>query len=87
MTWILDNYVFDINMKNIHGNTLLHTAVLEGRSRCCSLLLHYHPDINAKNNIGQTPLDIAFQLDLKNTKQILLEHCSRQSDDEQIVSF
>ena len=87
LTWILNNYVFDINMKNVHGNTLLHTAALAGRSRCCSLLLHYQPDVNAKNNIGQTPLDIAIQLDLKNTKQILLEHCSRQSDDEQSVSF
>ena len=74
-------------MKNVHGDTLLHTAVSEGRSRCCSLLLHYHPDINAKNNNGQTPLEIAILLDLKNTKQILLEHRSRQSDDEQIVSF
>ena len=87
LTWILDNYVFDINMKNVNGNTLLHIAALEGRSRCCSLLLHYQPDINTRNNSGQTPLDIAIQLDLKNTKQILLEHRSRQSDDEQIVSF
>ena len=68
------------------GNTLLHTAALAGRSRCCSLLLHYHPDIKAKNNLGQTPLDIAFQLDLKNTKQILIEHHFRQSHDKQIVS-
>ena len=86
MTWLLDNYVFDINMRNIHGNTLLHTAALAGRSRCCSLLLHYQPDINAKNNIGQTPLDIAFQLDLKNTKLILLEHRLRQIHDKPIVS-
>ena len=86
LTWILNNYVFDINMKNVLGNTLLHTAALAGRSRCCSLLLHYNPDINAKNNIGQTPLDIVFQLDLKNMKQILSEHHYRQSHDKHIVS-
>ena len=62
MSWILDNYDFNIDMKNLQGNTLLHIAVLEGRSSCFSLLLNYKPDINAKNDIGQTPLDIAFQL-------------------------
>ena len=48
-----------INSPDIDGNTPLHHAANHGSISNIKILAAAAPDVNAKNNLGQTPLDIA----------------------------
>ena len=74
LSWILDNYPFDINMTDYRGNTLLHMAALGGYSDCCSVILQHQPDVNKKNDIDASPLDHACQTGDMATARLLLQH-------------
>lgn len=52
---------FDINLKNKHGQTLLHMATIQQASECATLLLQNGADLNSVDNNGCTPLSIAVQ--------------------------
>lgn len=49
----------DLNMRGLGGNTLLHTAAIEGYREICELLLQKGASIDSKNKMNQTPLHIA----------------------------
>jgi hypothetical protein len=48
----------DLNQLNSHGQTLLHVAAKEGRSRCLEILLRRGADPNITTKESQTLLDI-----------------------------
>ena len=79
LAWVLENYNFDMKMKSVQGDTILHKAAMNGHSDCCSVILRHHPDINVKNNIGWTPLAIACQTGDIGTVWLLLQHGARVS--------
>ena len=45
--------------KDKDGNTLIHFAARSGNVEMVKKLISDGEDVNAKNNVGQTPLDIA----------------------------
>lgn len=48
------------NVKDRHGNTLLHIAILHGKNY--SIFLMKYSDVNARNNFGFTPLHYACNI-------------------------
>ena len=76
LAWVLDNYNFDMRMKDSQGQgyTILHIVALYGQSGCCSVILQHQPNLNMKNNIGETPLALACQTGQKETVRVLLQH-------------
>jgi len=46
---------------NGHGNTMLHFAASSANFRLLRAVLSDGYDVNAKNNKGETPLDIAVK--------------------------
>ena len=51
------------NLANNKGNTLLHMAAYFCEEWCVKLCLFYGIDVNAKNNLGATPLDFVVSID------------------------
>lgn len=52
----------DLEVKNVHGNTLLHQATMNGRDKVVQVLLDHAPtqfDLDDENNDGNTPLHLA----------------------------
>ncbi|TSK13472.1 Protein phosphatase 1 regulatory subunit 12C [Bagarius yarrelli] len=49
----------DVNSKDCDGWTALHAAAHWGQEEACSLLVDHMCDMNAVNNVGQTPLDVS----------------------------
>ena len=74
LAWILDNYNFDMKMKDFQGLTSLHTAALNGQSSCYSVILQHRPDLNIKAKNGNTPLALACQTGQIETVRSLLQH-------------
>ena len=79
LAWILDNYNFDMKMKDFQGYTILHIAAVFGQSDCCSVILRHHPDINVKDDNGNTPLAGACQAGDIGMVRVLLQHGARVS--------
>ena len=54
----------DIDARNEHKRTPLHETVMEKENGTEALyaLLHNHPDLDARDNTGRTPLDLADDL-------------------------
>lgn len=50
---------FDINFKDIKGNTSLHLAIMSGHTETAKILIELKADVNPKNSKGQTPLHLA----------------------------
>ena len=49
----------DRDKKDVDGNTPLHDAASYGHLEIAMLLMSYGADLNAKNNDGQLPIDLA----------------------------
>lgn len=49
----------DVNSRDCDGWTALHAAAHWGQEEACSLLVDHMCDMNAVNNVGQTPLDVS----------------------------
>ncbi|XP_076125298.1 protein phosphatase 1 regulatory subunit 12A isoform X2 [Alosa pseudoharengus] len=49
----------DVDARDIDGWTPLHAAAHWGQEEACTLLSEHLCDMNAVNNVGQTPLDVA----------------------------
>ena len=60
-------------LKDLHGNTPLHLAVMLGRKECVDILLEHQHPVNVKNADGWTPLQEAVSYGDRSTiKQLLL---------------
>jgi len=51
-----------INKKNEEGNTLLHIAVHEGNIGVAKYLVSHGADVNIKDKLDETPLQIAIHI-------------------------
>ena len=50
---------FPVNTENEQGNTLLMQAVFSGREDTVKMLLRYAPDLQHRNQLGETVFDTA----------------------------
>ena len=85
LAWTLEHhgYHFDINMQDFQGWSILHTAALNGRSYCCSVILQFQPNIEMKDyKEGGTALDFACYSGDKETVKVLLDHGAQPSFDQ-----
>ena len=56
----LMKYNFDVNQKDVDGNTPLHLAVMNNHYSTCKCLCSQPKiSLNIKNNVNESPLDIA----------------------------
>lgn len=63
------------NLKNKEGNTPLHWAALMGQVEVVKLLLASgKADVNARNNVGRSPLDDAHDRQQSEVFNLLVEH-------------
>lgn len=62
-----------VNQKDQDGISALHNAAKYGREAITKLLIEYGADVMAKNNNGETPLDVAAAIGAENTLSILRE--------------
>lgn len=71
---LLLNYGADVNQKNEHGKTLLHSASFGTDVALVALLLEHGADVNAVANNGYTPLLNALGSGEAAIVRLLLEH-------------
>ena len=57
---LLQNCHYNVNTKNKHGDTILHLVAKQDLLEYLKPILECGGDINAVNNNGETPLDIAI---------------------------
>lgn len=57
--FFIDTYDPNLDIKNKHGDSPLHFAVMTGNEKITKLLVKNHSDYSALNSIGQTPIQIA----------------------------
>lgn len=58
---ILENDIVDINYKNSSGLSMIHHAAAAGSFECLKLLLENDAEMNALEERGFTPLDLAIR--------------------------
>ncbi len=58
--YLLRHRGLDANQADVNGATPLHWAAMRGSDKCVSALLENGASLNAKDNLGKTPLDIAM---------------------------
>ena len=61
----------DVNAQDIYLFTPLHEATLKKKYEICKLLIRNHADIHLKNRDGQSPLDLAIQMEDEDLVDIL----------------
>ncbi|EAX87279.1 hypothetical protein TVAG_347100 [Trichomonas vaginalis G3] len=67
-------YGYDINLKDITGNTPLHLAVMNCNIDICEYLCNQPSiDVNIRNNSNETPLDIANRNGYETIKGFLIK--------------
>ena len=81
----------DVNAKTNQGWIPLHLAALGGHKEIVELLISKGADVNAKNDVGHTPLDWAKQLfddytpeakaAIKETAELLRKHGAKTSEE------
>lgn len=73
---LLLRYGADFKLKNHNGESLLHKAVRKGFQPNMIKFLHHHAqlDINARNKLHQTPLDLITRKDHKGSRVLIKEH-------------
>nr|XP_022318739.1 ankyrin repeat domain-containing protein 13C-like [Crassostrea virginica] len=71
--------VNDVALKDMHGNTALHLAVMLGRKDCIQLLLAHGAPVRVKNLQGWTPLAEAVSYGSRQTILCLLKKLRQQS--------
>ncbi|XP_061181654.1 ankyrin repeat domain-containing protein 13C-like [Saccostrea echinata] len=71
--------VNDVALKDMHGNTALHLAVMLGRKDCIQLLLAHGAPVRMKNLQGWTPLAESISYGSRQTILCLLKKLKQQS--------
>ncbi|CAG2178818.1 unnamed protein product [Oppiella nova] len=74
---LLRNY--DIQLKDSHGNSPLHLAVMLGHKECIQLLIAHSAPVKCKNAQGWSPLAEAISYGDRQTIASLLRKLKRQS--------
>jgi ankyrin repeat protein len=59
----------------------LHYAAFNGHKEIAELLIAKGADLNAKNNYGNTPLDLAINLDRTGTTDLLRKHGGKTGEE------
>ena len=75
---LIQAYYIDVNKKSNNNRTLLHIAAQKGCTEACELLLDNDADVNAKDNDGRTPLDVALTDEIK---QLLRDHGAKHGSE------
>ena len=57
---LIEEYSFDLDVRDKNGQTPLHLAAARGKTKCIQLLLDNKADSNAQDKNGCTPLHIAY---------------------------
>ena len=60
------NIPIQISVQNFIGDSPLHLAVKHGFLPIVKLLLEYGASTSLKNHNGEKPIDLAFNIDIKN---------------------
>ncbi|XP_047146554.1 ankyrin repeat domain-containing protein 13C isoform X2 [Hydra vulgaris] len=75
----LKSGVYDINQKDIFGNTPLHLAVMLGFVECAKIITEHNADTSIKNNDGWTPLAEAVSYGNRTSIKQVLKRVKQQS--------
>lgn len=76
---LLEKKSENLILKDKHGNTPLHLAVMLGRKECIKLLLEHDATVKIKNNEGWTVLAEAISYGDRDTIGLLLKKLRQQS--------
>ncbi|XP_061391481.1 ankyrin repeat domain-containing protein 13C [Musca vetustissima] len=76
---LLESKKENLSLKDKHGNTPLHLAVMLGRKECIKLLLDHNATVKIKNNEGWTVLAEAISYGDRDTIGLLLKKLRQQS--------
>ncbi|XP_075676733.1 85/88 kDa calcium-independent phospholipase A2-like [Dermatophagoides pteronyssinus] len=72
MEKLINVYKFELNIRNLNGETPLHVMVKRNRIRCVITLLCSGAKVDAKNKFGNTPLHRAIKADEITLSQALI---------------
>ena len=65
-----------IKEKNVYGETALHKAVRKGNLEIVKLLIENSAEIDSKDNNQDSPLCLAYKMDLKDIFYLLVKQYS-----------
>lgn len=80
--------LFDINIKDEHGNTMLNYAIMNNNIEICNLLIKYNIDMNTVNCFHMTPLQESIHMRTDNITKLLRDsgaYFKNKLDSEQII--
>jgi len=69
------------NAKDVDGINPLHYATWTDHKETVELLITKGADVNAKNNHGETPLDVAILLNQPETADLLRKHGGKTGEE------
>lgn len=69
---LLEGASVPLEGRDEHGNTMLHVACSNGHMRIVKLLLRAGAAVNSENTKGQTPVDLAFQLNFNEVGEYIM---------------
>ncbi|XP_044726641.1 ankyrin repeat domain-containing protein 13C [Chrysoperla carnea] len=72
----------DVSVKDKHGNTALHLAVMLGRKECVQLLLAHGAPVKVKNSLGWSPLAEAISYGDRQTISSLVRKFRQQAREQ-----
>jgi len=70
-----------VNAKGYRERTPLHDAAYRGHKEIVELLIDAGADVNAKNNSGETPLDMGIQLKQTEIADLLRKHGGKTGEE------
>lgn len=69
---LLQMHTFNLNDRNLSGDTIMHKAAYCGYTQIASYLLTLDIDPNSQNNLGETPLMLATKGKAKRIVKVML---------------